>query len=79
MCGVERRLAVSTDSTMAPQAADVDVAENAFVTICGVSRGRNGTMLRIVTGLDVQSAREVLLQGRRISGRAPTGNDSAEH
>lgn len=66
---------------MAPQAADVDVdvAENAFVTICGVSRGGNGTMLRIVTGLDVQSAGEVLLQGRSISGRAPTGNDPGEH
>jgi ABC-type nitrate/sulfonate/bicarbonate transport system ATPase subunit len=62
--GVERRF----DTTLALQATDLDVAENDFVTILGPSGCGKSTLLRIVAGLDVPTAGEVLLDGQRISG-----------
>ena len=62
--GVERRF----DATVALQATDLDIAENEFVTILGPSGCGKSTLLRIVAGLDVPSAGEVLLEGRRIEG-----------
>ena len=62
--GVERRF----DTTLALQATDLDVEENAFITILGPSGCGKSTLLRIVAGLDVQTAGEVKLEGRRISG-----------
>ena len=62
--GVERRF----DQTLALQATDLDVAENDFVTILGPSGCGKSTLLRIVAGLDLQTAGEVLLEGRRIEG-----------
>jgi ABC-type nitrate/sulfonate/bicarbonate transport system ATPase subunit len=66
--GVERRFASSTGSTLALQATNLDVEENNFITILGPSGCGKSTLLRIVAGLDVQTAGEVLLDGRRISG-----------
>ena len=62
--GVERRF----DKTLALQATDLDVSENAFITILGPSGCGKSTLLRIVAGLDRQTAGEVLLDGQRISG-----------
>ncbi|MBC7940596.1 MAG: ABC transporter ATP-binding protein, partial [Chitinophagaceae bacterium] len=62
--GVERRFG----TTLAVQATDLAVAENDFITILGPSGCGKSTLLRIVAGLDVQSAGEVLLDGRRIAG-----------
>jgi ABC-type nitrate/sulfonate/bicarbonate transport system ATPase subunit len=62
--GVERRF----DATLALQATDLDVAENDFVTILGPSGCGKSTLLRIVAGLDVPTAGEVRLDGRRIEG-----------
>src|SRR5687767_5557135 len=62
--GVERRF----DTTLALQATDLEVAENDFITILGPSGCGKSTLLRIVAGLDVPSAGEVLLDGRRIAG-----------
>ena len=62
--GVERRF----DTTLALQATDLDVEENAFITILGPSGCGKSTLLRIVAGLDVQTAGEVTLEGRRING-----------
>ncbi len=62
--GVERRF----DTTLALQATTLDVAENDFVTILGPSGCGKSTLLRIVAGLDVPTAGEVLLDGRRIGG-----------
>ena len=62
--GVERRF----DTTLALQATDLDVDENAFITILGPSGCGKSTLLRIVAGLDRQTAGEVLLDGRRIEG-----------
>ena len=62
--GVERRF----DTTLALQATDLDVAENDFITILGPSGCGKSTLLRIVAGLDVPTAGEVLLDGRRIDG-----------
>ena len=61
--GVERRF----DTTLALQATDFDVAENDFVTILGPSGCGKSTLLRIVAGLDVPTAGNVLLDGRRIT------------
>ena len=66
--GVERRFAAANGSTLALQATDLDVAENDFITILGPSGCGKSTLLRIVAGLDVPTAGEVLLDGRRISG-----------
>ena len=66
--GVERRFTSPTGSTLALQATDLDVAENDFITILGPSGCGKSTLLRIVAGLDVPTAGEVLLDGRRISG-----------
>ena len=60
--GVERRFG----TMLALQATDLDVAENDFVTILGPSGCGKSTLLRIVAGLDVPTAGEVLLDGRRI-------------
>ena len=62
--GVERRF----DTTLALQATDLDVEENAFITILGPSGCGKSTLLRIVAGLDVQTAGDVTLEGRRING-----------
>ena len=62
--GVERRF----DTTLALQATDLDVSENAFITILGPSGCGKSTLLRIVAGLDRQTAGEVLLDGQRIEG-----------
>ena len=66
--GVERRFASATGSTLALQATDLDVAENDFITILGPSGCGKSTMLRIVAGLDRQTAGEVMLEGQRIDG-----------
>ena len=66
--GVERRFASATGSTLALQATDLEVTENDFVTILGPSGCGKSTLLRIVAGLDVPTAGEVLLDGQRISG-----------
>ena len=66
--GVERRFASATGSMLALQATDLEVAENDFVTILGPSGCGKSTLLRIVAGLDVPTAGEVLLDGQRISG-----------
>jgi ABC-type nitrate/sulfonate/bicarbonate transport system ATPase subunit len=52
--------------TVALQATDLDVDENAFITILGPSGCGKSTLLRIVAGLDHQTSGEVLLDGRRI-------------
>jgi ABC-type nitrate/sulfonate/bicarbonate transport system ATPase subunit len=62
--GVERRF----DTTLALQATDLDVEENAFITILGPSGCGKSTLLRIVAGLDRQTSGEVLLDGKRIEG-----------
>jgi len=54
--------------TVALQASDLDVEENAFITILGPSGCGKSTLLRIVAGLDRQTSGEVLLDGRRIEG-----------
>ena len=68
--GVSRSFASATGgaATVALQATDLSVAENDFVTILGPSGCGKSTLLRIVAGLDVPTAGEVLLDGRRISG-----------
>jgi ABC-type nitrate/sulfonate/bicarbonate transport system ATPase subunit len=62
--GVERLF----DHTLALQATDLHVAENDFITILGPSGCGKSTLLRIVAGLDVPTAGEVLLDGQRVSG-----------
>ena len=64
--GVERRFAGAGGGTLALQATDLAVEENDFVTILGPSGCGKSTLLRIVAGLDVPTAGEVLLDGRRI-------------
>jgi ABC-type nitrate/sulfonate/bicarbonate transport system ATPase subunit len=66
--GVEKRFHASSTSTLALQATDLDVAENDFVTILGPSGCGKSTLLRIVAGLDVPTAGEVMLDGQRITG-----------
>ena len=66
--GVERRFAGAGGGTLALQATDLTVEENDFVTILGPSGCGKSTLLRIVAGLDVPTAGEVLLDGRRIDG-----------
>ncbi len=62
--GLQRRF----DNTLALQATDLEVEENDFITILGPSGCGKSTLLRIVAGLDVPSAGEVLLDGKRIHG-----------
>jgi ABC-type nitrate/sulfonate/bicarbonate transport system ATPase subunit len=62
--GLQRRF----DNTLALQATDLEVAENDFITILGPSGCGKSTLLRIVAGLDVPTAGEVLLDGQRIHG-----------
>jgi len=67
--GVSRTFAVAGRTpTVALQATDLDVEENAFITILGPSGCGKSTLLRIVAGLDRQTTGEVLLDGRRIVG-----------
>src|SRR5262252_4194937 len=54
--------------TVALQATDLAVAENDFITILVPSGCGKITLLRIVAGLEVPSAGEVQLDGRRIEG-----------
>jgi ABC-type nitrate/sulfonate/bicarbonate transport system ATPase subunit len=67
--GVERRFTGARGQQMlALQATDLAVHENDFVTILGPSGCGKSTLLRIVAGLDVPTAGEVLLDGRRVQG-----------
>ena len=54
--------------TLALQPASLEVANNDFITILGPSGCGKSTLLRIVAGLDVPSAGEVLLDGQRVAG-----------
>jgi len=69
--GVSRRFRSTHGETIALQATDLDVAENDFVTILGPSGCGKSTLLRIVAGLDVPTAGEVLQDGKRIEGPGP--------
>jgi len=66
--GVAKRFASRHGETLALQATDLAVAENDFITILGPSGCGKSTLLRIVAGLEVPSAGEVQLDGRRIEG-----------
>ena len=66
--GVEKSFASTTGSTLALQATDMVVAENELITILGPSGCGKSTLLRIIAGLDVPTAGEVQLDGRRIEG-----------
>jgi ABC-type nitrate/sulfonate/bicarbonate transport system ATPase subunit len=67
--GVARTFASTGHApTVALQASDLEVEENAFITILGPSGCGKSTLLRIVAGLDRQTAGEVLLDGQRIEG-----------
>ena len=62
--GVERRFG----ATLALQATELQVAENDFITILGPSGCGKSSLLRIVAGLDVPTAGEVLLDGQPVQG-----------
>jgi len=67
--GVERRFDAqgASGGVLALSATDLDVAENDFITILGPSGCGKSTMLRIVAGLDQQTAGTVTLEGRAIT------------
>ena len=69
--GVSRRFQSAHGETVALQATDLEVAENDFVTILGPSGCGKSTLLRIVAGLDVPTAGDVLQDGKRIAGPGP--------
>ncbi len=54
---------------------DLDVAEGEFVCFLGPSGCGKTTLLRIIAGLEVQSAGHIELRGRDISRLPPAGRD----
>jgi ABC-type nitrate/sulfonate/bicarbonate transport system ATPase subunit len=69
--GITKRFGEADKGTLALQATDLEVAENDFITILGPSGCGKSTMLRIVAGLETQSAGQVLLDGKKLVGPGP--------
>ncbi len=69
--GRGRRSADQSESTVAVDGIDLDIAEAEFVTLLGPSGSGKTTVLRLIAGFERPTAGQVLLRGRDVTALAP--------
>jgi NitT/TauT family transport system ATP-binding protein len=66
--GLSKRFGTGPESVLALDGADLELADNEFVSLVGTSGCGKSTLLSIVAGLQEPSGGEVLVDGERVDG-----------
>ena len=70
-----RQIRKSFDNTEVLKGIDLEVAQGEFITLLGASGCGKTTTLRIIEGLDLPDAGQVILEGQDITNREPNKRD----
>ena len=70
-----RQIRKSFDNTEVLKGIDLEVAQGEFITLLGASGCGKTTTLRIITGLELPDAGQVILEGQDITNREPNKRD----
>lgn len=70
-----RQIRKSFDNTEVLKGIDLEVAQGEFITLLGASGGGKTTTLRIIAGLELPDAGQVILEGQDITNREPNKRD----
>ena len=70
-----RQIRKSFDNTEVLKAIDLEVAQGEFITLLGASGCGKTTTLRIIAGLELPDAGQVILEGQDITNREPNKRD----
>ena len=66
-----RQIRKSFDNTEVLKGIDLEVAQGEFITLLGASGCGKTTTLRIIAGLELPDAGQVILEGQDITNREP--------
>ena len=70
-----RQIQKSFDNTEVLKGIDLEVAQGEFITLLGASGCGKTTTLRIIAGLELPDAGQVILEGQDITNREPNKRD----
>ena len=70
-----RQIGKSFDNTEVLKGIDLEVAQGEFITLLGASGCGKTTTLRIIAGLELPDAGQVILKGQDITNREPNKRD----
>ena len=70
-----RQIRKSVDNTEVLKGIDLEVAQGEFITLLGASGCGKTTTLRIIAGLELPDAGQVILEGQDITNREPNKRD----
>ncbi len=70
-----RQIRKSFDNTEVLKGIDLEVAQGEFITLLGASGCGKTTTLRIIAGLELPDAGQVILEGQDITNREPNERD----
>lgn len=70
-----RQIRKSFDNTEVLKGIDLEVAQGEFITLLGASGCGKTTTLRIIAGLELPGAGQVILEGQDITNREPNKRD----
>ena len=70
-----RQIRKSFDNTEVLKGIDLEVAQGEFITLLGASGCGKTTTLRIIVGLELPDAGQVILEGQDITNREPNKRD----
>ena len=70
-----RKIRKSFDNTEVLKGIDLEVAQGEFITLLGASGCGKTTTLRIIAGLELPDAGQVILEGQDITNREPNKRD----
>ena len=70
-----RQIRKSFDNTEVLKGIDLEVAQGEFITLLGASGCGKTTTLRIIAGLELLDAGQVILEGQDITNREPNKRD----
>ena len=70
-----RQIRKSFDNTEVLKGIDLEVAQGEFITLLGASGCGKTTTLRIIAGLELPDAGQVILEGQDITNREPNKRD----
>ena len=71
----QRQIRKSFDNTEVLKGIDLEVAQGEFITLLGASGCGKTTTLRIIAGLELPDAGQVILEGQDITNREPNKRD----
>ena len=73
-----RQIRKSFDNTEVLKGIDLEVAQGEFITLLGASGCGKTTTLRIIAGLELPDAGQVILEGQDITNREPNNPGTSE-